>query len=121
MTQLQNLTDYADQLINLALPDGSTAILELIYAASTQRWWANISYSNTVINGMGLCTFPNILRQWMNVIPFGFSVNTADGTDPFDINDFIPTQQYPGGRVTLFFLNAQDVQNVETTIFGSAI
>lgn len=121
MTQLQNLTNYADQKINLTLPGGAAATLEFVYSASCQRWWLNASYGATTINGIGLCTLPNMLRQWMNIFPFGLGVSVADETDPFDINDLIPTQQYPDARVTLFFLNAQDVASVEKTVFGSAV
>ena len=119
MTQLQNLTNYADQLVYLNMPDGTTATLELIYAATCQRWWANVVYAGTTINGLGLCTFPNLLRQWKNILPFGLAVDVADESDPFNINDFISTQQYPGGRVTLFWLSPTDVQNAENTVFGT--
>jgi hypothetical protein len=121
MTQITNLTNYADQLITLTLPDGGTATLELVYSAGCQRWWANVTYLGTTINGIGVCTFPNILRQWMDIFQFGLAVATADGTDPFNINDFVSTTQYPQARATITFLNAQDVANVEANTFGSAV
>lgn len=113
MTQIQNLTNSADQIIQLITTGGQVVTLELIYSGTCERWWINVSYGNTTINGIGLCTFPNNLRQWMNIFPFGLSTVTTDGTDPFDINDFATE------RVTLFYLNATDVQNIEKTVFGS--
>lgn len=112
-TQLTNLTNFADQLATLQLPDGSSATMELIYQGATERWIMNISYGSFVANGIGLCCYPNILRQWKEIIPFGLAFVTADQTDPFDINDF------SSGRVLVYLLNQDDIAQVESSVFGS--
>lgn len=113
MTLVDNLTNFADQSVVLILADGSTAALEIFYNGATQRWIANISYEDITINGFGLCCYPNILRQWRNILPFGISIVTANQTDPFDINDF------SSGRVNMYLLSQEDVAAVEIDLFGA--
>lgn len=111
MTQVDNLTDFANQQTVLILEDGTTAALDIIFSGASERWTANLEYLGRIINGIGLCDHPNILRQWKNLIPFGLAVVTPDMTDPFSINDF------SSERVKLYLLNAAEVQQVETEIF----
>lgn len=111
-SQITNLTNFADQNTILQLIDGSTATMELIYQGAAERWVTNITYGSQVFNGINVCCYPNILRQWRNVLPFGLTFATADQTDPFDINDF------SSGRVAVFLLDQADVNLVESTIFG---
>lgn len=111
MTQIDNLTNFSNQQVVLILTDGTSAVLNLIFNAATQRWTMNVQYLTKIINGIGLCTFPNILRQWKNIFPFGLAVITADQTDPFTVNDFIT------GRVKMYLLNSDDVKQVEIDVF----
>ena len=114
-TQVTNLTAFADQVTFLQLADGTSVSMELIFNGTTERWTANITYGAVTINGLGLCCHPNILRQWMNILPFGLSVVTADQTDPFNVNDFST------GRALLYVLDASDVAYVEANVFGSPV
>lgn len=111
-SQITNLTNFADQTSTLQLPDGTTANMQLIYQGATERWIMNLSYGDQIFNGIGVCCYPNILRQWKNVLPFGLMFATADQTDPFDINDFST------GRVSVFLLTPEDIATIETEIFG---
>lgn len=113
MTLIDNLTAFAYQQTTIVLADGSSAVLELRYSGAAQRWFLNVTYGAEVHYGIGLCCHPNILRQWKNVIPFGISCVTTDQTDPFNPNDFAT------GRVSLYLLDAADVQQVESLIFGA--
>lgn len=113
--QITNLTNFADQLTQLQLPDGSLATFELIYQGATERWIMNVSYLTTpvTINGVGVCCYPNLLRQWREIIPFGIACVTADQTDPFDINDFA------SGRAAVYLLDETDIRAIESTVFGT--
>lgn len=111
---LANITNFANQSMVLQLPNGETADLVLVFDATSERWVIDVSYSNTIIKGKGLCCYPNVLRQWRKVIPFGLACTTRDQTDPFTVNDFVT------GRVGLFLLTAEDVLAVEATVFGGA-
>lgn len=109
---ISNLTNFADQTTQLQLTDGTIATMELIYQGAAQRWIANISYGTFVSDGIGLCCYPNILRQWKQILPFGIACVTADQTDPFDINDFST------GRVSMYLLNSTDIKTIESVVFG---
>lgn len=109
---INNLTNFADQITTLQLEDGSTANLELIYQGATERWTMNLTYGTRTYNGIGMCCYPNLLRPWREILPFGLACTTQDQTDPFDINDFA------SGRVSLYILTQADVEAVEETIFG---
>jgi hypothetical protein len=112
VTIIDNLTNYANQTTTLVLPDNSTAQLTLLYNNTTQRWTWDLVYGSVNIEGQNLCCHPNILRQWLNVLPFGISCVTADQTDPLYVTDFFT------GRVTLYLLTKADVQAIERNIFG---
>lgn len=109
---ISNLTNFANQITLLQLEDGSAVTLELIYQGTTERWIANVSYGTRAFNGIGICCFPNIMRQWRNVIPFGIACTTADQTDPVSINDFLT------GRASVYLLSAADVLEIEALTFG---
>lgn len=109
---IDNLTGFANQVSQLQLPDGSVASMSLLYNGTTERWTMNVTYGNFTCNSIGVCCYPNILRQWKNVIPFGIACATADETDPFDVNDFLTK------RAVLYLLTESDVSSVESQIFG---
>lgn len=111
---LNNLTSFADQVTVLQLPDGSTANMELIYQGATERWVMNISYDSFTADGIGVCCYPNLLRPWEKILPFGIACVSANQTDPFTVSDF------SSGRVSLYLLTKADVSEIETTVFGGA-
>lgn len=111
-TRITNLTNFADQVAQLQLPDGSTATMELIFNGATERWTMNVSYGTFTATQIGVCCYPNMLRQWEEILPFGIAFTTADQTDPFDINDFV------SGRVSVYLLNADDIATINTVVFG---
>lgn len=113
-SQITNLTNFADQITQLQLPDGTIATMELIYQGATERWITNVSYGSFTANSIGLCCYPNILRQWKEILPFGIACVTADQTDPFDINDFST------GRVSIYLLDQTDISTIENTVFGGS-
>lgn len=116
MQQLNNLSDDADQLLTVALVDGSLAVLEFIYRPTIQRWSLNISHPTLpgtgTINGFNVCLGPNILRQWKNLIPFGIAVTSTNGLDPLQSTDF------KNGVVSVFILSAAEVAQVESDILA---
>ena len=101
--------DYS-QLIDLTLEDGSIVNMSLTYVASQQGWFYSITYGSFSVLGMRLITGLNLLRKYRNIIPFGIRVDTSDGYEPVNINDF------SSGRITFNLLSALDVQLTETYI-----
>ena len=110
---IDNLTNFADQATVIQLPDGTTFDLELIYHGATERWIMNVYYGNKIANGIGVCCFPNLLRQWALVLPFGIACIADNQVDPFDIDDF------SSGRVQLYVLTLDDIANIENVTFGA--
>lgn len=119
MYAINQLTDAAFQTTDLQMPDGSTATLNLYYRASTPRWFFDFVHPSIPplggAYGMGLVTFPNLLRPWQNLVPFGFACVTNDGQDPVGSEDFVT------GYATLYILTAADVLNVEANIFKNVL
>lgn len=115
MTQIDNITDDADQLTQVVLDDGSIMQLEIFYNPATQRWAFNMTHTLLTVQGVNLDLSPNLLRQWRNVIPFGFACNTITGVDPTNIEDFV------NGNAALYALNAADVLLVEENVYGGVL
>lgn len=112
MQQLNNLTDAADQLMTIILDDSSVVQIEIIYRSGIQRWIANVTHPLLTLEGLNLCFFPNMLRAWRNVIPFGLMVTSTTGLDPMNLEDWVNNNNQ------LFVLNAAEVAQVETDILG---
>lgn len=119
MTQVDNLTNAADQTTNLVLADNTVVTMRMRYRVRTQRWTVDVGYPPVTlggkpfqVNGLTLTCFPNVMRPWRNLLPFGIGFWTADLTDPFDINDFST------GRVAAYLLSAADVTAIENSTIG---
>jgi hypothetical protein len=115
MVQIDNLTDAADQVSTLQMPDGSVGTLELIFLASCSLWMFNFThpqFPNGADNGQMLCQHPNILRNFKNVLDFGMACESVNGNNPVSVEDFA------NGNITLYILDASDVAAVEADIFG---
>lgn len=110
---LDNITGFANQDLVVQLPNGETFNLHLVYEATTERWIFDLAYQDFSVNGVGLCCFPNIIRQWKNILPFGLACVTDDQTDPFTVDDFTI------GRARMYVLTAEEVSVIETSIFGA--
>lgn len=112
MQLLNNITDAANQKMTIPLADGTNLILVLVYRPAIQRWTADISHPQLVMNGYNICLGPNIVRQWRNVVPFGIACTSNNGLDPMQIEDFT------NGTCQLFILSAAEVLQVETDILA---
>lgn len=110
MTQIDNLSNDADQVTTVILDDGSKVTITLLYLPAIQRWSLDVTYGNFTVLGLNLCIHANILRGWRNLIPFGIMCSTIDGADPIYIDDF------SSGRASLFVLNSDDVLDIESTV-----
>ena len=115
MVGIDNLSDAADQLTTLQMPDGSVGTLELFFLGATNRWSFNFTHPQFpagALNGQMLCVHPNILRNFKNILSFGMACLSQNGTDPVDIEAFA------SGRTSLYLLDAADVAAIEQDIYG---
>jgi hypothetical protein len=108
---IDNLTNNPNQTSTVVLSDGTTVEFNFRFmdTASPAFWVFDVVYDTLgfEVNNINLSTHPNILRQWKNILPFGLLVNSSDGLDPLDINDFI------NGRITLVLLDKTGIAAVE--------
>lgn len=115
MTQIDNVTDQANQLIQVVLEDGSVLQLTLVYRPAIARWTVDISHTLLTTANIGISDFPNLLNPWRNLINFGLACATVSGQDPIDLEDFV------NGNAALYVLDQADVISVEETLFGGVL
>lgn len=118
MYAVNQLTDDAFQTTVLQMPDGSTATLNLYFRASTPRWYFDFLHPALPFGGPqgnGLSVYPNLLRPWQNIVPFGMACVTLDQQDPVGNRDFVD------GYATIYILNSTDVLSVEANVFGNIL
>ncbi len=110
MNLIDVISQDANQLIRIPLDDGTTVELVLQYRPAIQRWSLNVTRGTFVLNGLNVTTFPNMLRTWRDLIPFGLACNSTDGGDPVYVDDFT------SGRCALYILDQSDVEAIELDI-----
>lgn len=120
MIVLNNLTAAGNQTTVVTLTDGSTVRLTFIYRAAVQRWTVDVVRQQFIARGIGLSTFPNLLRSWRYIIPFGLQVTTDDGTDPFLANDLDNSSGTPRVKVAVLDQSAglTEVTDAEAASIG---
>ena len=111
MTIIGGLTGQPKQQMTLQIADGTQASFYLEYREQQTGWFWDLTWGVHTINGNRLTTFPNILRQWKNILPFGISVLTSGNVEPLNQTDLVD------GTATLLFLTDTDVQLVEESAF----
>ncbi len=118
MILIDNLSGSAFPQSYISMPDGSQGQLNLYYAAASERWFFDFIHPDLPsgqIQGLGLCIYPNLLRQWINFIDFGMSCTTQTGSDPMLSTDF------QSGNASIYILDASDVTAVEIGYFGNIL
>ena len=113
MLYINQITNDASQQLTLTGIPGLQIGFGLQYYPRSQRWQASITYNNFTLDTIAVVSSLNILRQWRNVIPFGICCISADGLDPYQINDFA------NGNANLYLLDAADLATIEAEWYGS--
>ena len=115
MIAIGGINDSSPQQLAIQLPDGTTVTWTLTYVPQQLGWFFNLSWDGQtpafVINGNRLVTYPNILRQYRNLIPFGLTIATIDGSEPTWQETFID------GTTTVVLLDEADVIAIEGAFF----
>lgn len=89
MTKIQGITDYANQLFTLALPNGETFELTLMFSPLQIGWFCGVKYGdNFQVDSLRVTTVYNILEQWSEIIPFGLACFTTQNQEPNFAQDF---------------------------------
>lgn len=112
MQRITNITETPKQEMSVILDDGSVLILRLYYISSQIGWFFDIEYAGIRSNCRRLTNSPNIIRDKINVFPFGIGCTVTDGQEPWFVDDFSK------GRVNLYILSKEDVVQVEKEVYG---
>lgn len=112
MRQITEIDSTPRQRLNLVGENNERISFTLQYRPTQQSWYFDLSYEGFEVYGVKLLNSPNVLRQWINVLPFGISCAVPDGTDPYFVDDFTSE------RVVVYLLNAEEVQLVESGVLS---
>ena len=116
MNQINGLTSSPLQNLTVADPNtGNPISITLRFQPRTQEWYIGISFGSWSIANLKLTYSPNVLMQYLNIIPFGLLVATADQFDPFLVNDFV------SGRASLVLLLSYEVESIAAGIAAGTI
>lgn len=111
MKEITTLTNEPKQRHTLVLDNNETVEFYLYYSIRNQAWYFDFTYKDITDNCLKVVLTPNSLRHLKRIIPFGIAFATDGYVEPFQIDDF------SSGRVKMYVLNSEDVENVEQEIF----
>lgn len=111
MKLISELTDQAKQSYTLVGENGELIDFLLTYSPVRRGWFFNLTYNDKIINGKKLSNYPNLLRNYKNILPFGLLVDVTDFEEPYRLDDFVT------GRVKVYLLNENDVKSIEEELF----
>lgn len=106
---VNNITANSKQAQNVLLPDGTSITVRFEYKPLQSGWFfTEITYGNFTLHGLRMCTAPNILRQFRNMIPFGIMVATQNNAEPTQQMDFF------SGFAQMYVLTKDEIAQMET-------
>lgn len=107
MTKIQGISDAASQNFTIALNDGSTFELGLVFKPLQQGWYLSVTYGDFTVTNMRLCCVYNVLEQFSNRLPFGLACFTTQNQEPMFPQDF------KASNAALCVLDETDLNNLE--------
>lgn len=115
MDVITGISDSPAQVFNLTPPDGTTVTLTIFYRPQPMGWFYNLSWNGTnpatQINGRRIVNYPNLLRQWKEILTFGICCVTQDGREPLGQKDFVTNY------ALLLLLSKDDIAAIESVVF----
>lgn len=113
MFQIQTITDDPLQAQNFTLADGSQLQMTFYYRPRQTGWFIqNLIYGSFVLNELRITNSPNMLRQFINQLPFGLACFTSQLREPTQQEDFA------SGAATLYILTQAEVQEYQEFLSG---
>lgn len=84
----------------------------LEFKPNQNAWFFNLDWGDFSVNNVQIVKSYNILRQFKNIIPFGIGIYTKSGQDP------MVDTAFSDGDAQLFLLTADEVEEIETELYG---
>ena len=113
MELITSLTDSPRQSFQFPIDTGDIVNFYLYYYITQKSWFFDFTYKNYTAKGNRVVLTPNALRHLKNIIPFGIGFMAQGNVEPFDLADF------SSGRVGMYILNSEEVQEIESNIYGA--
>lgn len=116
MYQVQQITSAPLQNLVMTLPDGTKIYMTIYYVQRQVGWFiTSFTYGSFTLQGIRITNSFNILRQWINELPFGLACFSAGTREPTNINDF--SQAYSN----LYILTDAEVLEYESYLSNSTL
>ena len=112
MQLITQITNNPIQTMKLVLDTKELVQFNLRFMPTQMSWYCDVIYNDVEIYGLKVALFPNLLRHFKNMLPFGIGFSANDHVEPFSIEDFT------NGRVQMFVLNKQEVEEIESVVFN---
>src|SRR5215475_2405336 len=88
MTKVQGISNSANQLFTIFLPDGESFQLTLKFSPMQTGWFCGVEYKDFKVEVLRVCNSPNILAQFSHLLPFGLACFLTSNREPFFQEDF---------------------------------
>lgn len=85
---LNTLTNSAYQTVAFTTNEGKDVTLTLRFIPSQETWFIDVESEDLTVKGLALTSFIDLLDPYHNNISWGLYVWSADGFDPWRIDDF---------------------------------
>lgn len=112
MQQITDLGSDAKQTFRFQIEDRNLATFTFSFLDNQIGWYFDVEYDDFKTTGLRLVNSPNVLSAYENLIRFGLMCTVSDGAEPYFQNDFVT------GRVNLYILNKQEVEQVREVIYA---
>ena len=113
MKIITSITSQPRQQFILRLDNNESVTINLYYYSSQSSWYFDIEYKDYVNRGNKVVLTMNALRHLKNKLPFGIAIISGSYADPFQLDDFSTK------NVLMLLLNAEEVQEIEETIYNA--
>lgn len=111
MKYIDRITNSPIQTMTLTGNQRQRINLTMRYMPSQQSWFMDVAYQDFSVYGLQVVASVNMLRNYKNVVPFGFVCTTEQQIDPYRLDDFLT------GFAKMYLMNEQDVINIEEAFF----
>lgn len=112
MRLINEITSEPKQNHTFALEDGTEIKIQFNYWENQSGWFMTFTWGEKTFSNRRIVTSPNMLRQFRDLIPFGFACIVEEKGEPIFKDDF------ETGRAKFYLLNSDDVQSVEDNIIN---
>jgi len=107
MLLISTITSDPKQSHTLILPSGKSVTMDLEFKPLQAGWFMDLQYETFSLKGFRVCSLPNLLRQFQNIIPFGMACYVDADQEPLFLDDF------KSGRAKLYIMTTSEVQAYE--------